>query len=62
MAASVESPTVDRIARAGETARGAIDPGGDAFASAAYRKLLTGVLTKRALTRAVARAMQVPAA
>jgi CO/xanthine dehydrogenase FAD-binding subunit len=53
-------PTADRIARAGETARGAVAPGGDAFASAAYRTLLTGVLTKRCLTRAVARAMHVP--
>jgi CO/xanthine dehydrogenase FAD-binding subunit len=41
--------------------RAAVEPAGDAFASAGYRKLLAGVLTKRALTRAVARAMEVSA-
>ena len=56
-----QEPTADRIARAGEIARAAVEPSGDAVASAGYRKLLAGVLTKRALTRAVARAMDVPA-
>jgi carbon-monoxide dehydrogenase medium subunit len=34
-----------------------IDPAGDAFASGAYRKLLARVLARRALTRAVDRAL-----
>jgi CO/xanthine dehydrogenase FAD-binding subunit len=52
-------PTAERVARAAEVARAAIEPGSDAFVSAAYRKLLIGVLTRRALTRAVAGAMAV---
>jgi CO/xanthine dehydrogenase FAD-binding subunit len=56
-----QEPTSERIARAGTAARGGVEPGSDAFASASYRTLLTGVLTKRALTRAVARALEVPA-
>jgi CO/xanthine dehydrogenase FAD-binding subunit len=56
-----QEPTADRLARAAGVAREHVAPGGDAFASAEYRKLLAGVLAKRALTRAVARAMAVPA-
>jgi carbon-monoxide dehydrogenase medium subunit len=52
-------PTAEQIARVAAVARDGVSPGGDAFASAGYRKLLAGVLTKRALTLAVTRAMQV---
>jgi len=52
-------PVAERLARAVELARAAIEPPSDAFVSAAYRKLLIGVLTRRALTRAVAGAMAV---
>jgi CO/xanthine dehydrogenase FAD-binding subunit len=50
-------PTTDRIAQVADAARDALDPASDAFASGAYRTLLAGVLARRALTRAVARAM-----
>ena len=49
-------PTAERVARVADLARDALDPASDAFVSAAYRKLVAGVLTRRALTRAVARA------
>jgi CO/xanthine dehydrogenase FAD-binding subunit len=52
-------PTSERIARAADIARGSIEPASDAFVSAAYRKLLVGVLTRRALARAVSNAMAV---
>ena len=52
-------PTSERIARAADVARGSVEPASDAFVSAAYRTLLVGVLTRRALTRAVASAMAV---
>jgi CO/xanthine dehydrogenase FAD-binding subunit len=52
-------PTVERVARAADVARASVEPGSDAFVSAAYRTLLVGVLTRRALTRAVARALEV---
>ena len=52
-------PTTERIARAAEMARAALRPTSDAFVSAAYRRLLAGVLARRALTRAVARALEV---
>ncbi len=52
-------PTSERVAGAGDAARATIEPGSDAFVSAAYRKLLVGVLTRRALARAVAGAMAV---
>ncbi len=54
-----EAPVSDRIARAAEAVRTQVTPQSDAFASGAYRALLAGVLTKRALTRAVARALDV---
>lgn len=56
-----EPPATDRIARAAELARAEVTPQSDAFASGEYRTLLAGVLTKRALARAVSRAMAVPA-
>lgn len=52
-------PTAERIARAADAARDALDPQSDAFVSAAYRRLLAGVLARRALQRAVARALDV---
>jgi CO/xanthine dehydrogenase FAD-binding subunit len=52
-------PTAEQIARAAEAARAAVAPESDAFVSAAYRRLLAGVLARRALTRAVARALEV---
>lgn len=51
-------PTAERVARAAETARAAVRPDSDTFVSAAYRKVLAGVLTRRALTRAVSRALE----
>jgi carbon-monoxide dehydrogenase medium subunit len=54
-----QEPTAERIGRVAETARADLDPGSDAFVSAAYRRHLAGVLARRALTRAVARALEV---
>jgi carbon-monoxide dehydrogenase medium subunit len=51
-------PTAERIARAADLARDGLDPQSDAFVSAAYRRLLAGVLARRALARAVARALE----
>jgi carbon-monoxide dehydrogenase medium subunit len=53
-------PSSERIAQAAERLRAAIDPASDAFASATYRRLLAGVLTRRALVRAVGRSMSAP--
>lgn len=50
-------PTPERLGRAAAIAREAISPESDAFASAAYRRHLAGVLARRALARAVARAL-----
>jgi carbon-monoxide dehydrogenase medium subunit len=50
-------PTPDRIARASAVARDGLAPESDAFASASYRRLLARVLARRALGRAVARAL-----
>jgi len=52
-------PTSDRIAQAADAARAAVAPESDAFVSAAYRRLLVGVLARRALARAAARALEV---
>jgi carbon-monoxide dehydrogenase medium subunit len=51
-------PTSEQVARAARAARAAIQPSGDAFVSAAYRSLLIEVLGRRALTRAVSRALE----
>src|SRR2546427_555465 len=48
-----QAPSAERLARAAEIARDGLDPQSDAFASGAYRRLLAGVLTRRALARAV---------
>src|SRR5262249_56267357 len=52
-------PTSERIARAAEAARATVAPESDAFVSAEYRRLLVGVLARRALTRAASRALEV---
>jgi carbon-monoxide dehydrogenase medium subunit len=51
-------PTAERLGQAASAARDALRPESDAFVSAAYRRLLAGVLARRALTRAVARAIE----
>jgi aerobic carbon-monoxide dehydrogenase medium subunit len=51
-----QEPSADRLARAAEIARDSLDPQSDAFVSGAYRRLLAGVLTRRALGRAVSSA------
>ena len=53
-------PADARLARAAEIARDGLEPPSDAFVSGAYRRLLAGVLCRRALGRAVARALGVP--
>jgi CO/xanthine dehydrogenase FAD-binding subunit len=50
-------PTAQRVARAAALARATLPTQSDAFASAAYRSLLVEVLGRRALGRAVSRAM-----
>jgi CO/xanthine dehydrogenase FAD-binding subunit len=52
-------PSDEQLARVAAVAADALDPQGDPFASAAYRRHLARVLTRRALTRAVARALEV---
>jgi carbon-monoxide dehydrogenase medium subunit len=52
-------PTAERLGQAADAARDALRPESDAFVSAAYRRLLAGVLARRALGRAVVRAMEV---
>jgi len=49
-------PSAQRIAEAAEVVRSSIDPPGDIHASPAYRRRLAAVLTRRALTRAIAAA------
>ena len=53
-----QEPTAAVLAGAAEIARDRLDPPSDAFASGPYRRLLAGVLGRRALARAVARAIQ----
>jgi len=48
-----QEPSADRLARVAEIARDGLDPQSDAFVSGAYRRLLAGVLARRALARAV---------
>src|SRR3989454_10125871 len=48
-----QEPGAERLAHAHEDVRTRLDPQSGAFASGAYRRLLAGVLTRRALTRAV---------
>lgn len=55
-----QEPSGARLARAAEIARDALTPQSDAFVSGAYRRLLAGVLARRALGRAAARALEVP--
>jgi carbon-monoxide dehydrogenase medium subunit len=50
-------PTAERLAEVAALARDRLAPQSDAFVSAAYRRLLAGVLARRALARAVARAL-----
>ncbi|HMH51647.1 MAG TPA: xanthine dehydrogenase family protein subunit M [Candidatus Acidoferrum sp.] len=52
-------PTPERLGEAADAARDALNPESDAFVSAGYRRLLAGVLARRALTRAVTRAMEI---
>ena len=52
-------PTPERLGEAADAARDALSPESDAFVSAGYRRLLAGVLARRALARAVARVMEV---
>jgi CO/xanthine dehydrogenase FAD-binding subunit len=50
-------PTAARVAAAATAVRDSLEPPSDAFVSAGYRSLLVGVLARRALGRAVTRAM-----
>ena len=54
---SGQEPTPDRLAQAAVHARDALQPQSDAFVSGAYRRHLAGVLARRALVRAAARAV-----
>ena len=49
-------PTAERLAHVAGVARDALSPQSDAFVSGAYRRHLAGVLARRAMTRATARA------
>lgn len=53
-----QQPTAEAISAAAETVNSELDPPADIHASAAYRRQLARVLTRRALTRAFARAAQ----
>ncbi len=53
-----QEPTAERVALVARTARSSVEPHGDAFVSAAYRSLLVEVLGRRALARAVSRALE----
>ena len=52
-------PTPEHLGEAADAVRDALRPESDAFVSAAYRWLLSGVLARRALTRALTRAIAV---
>jgi carbon-monoxide dehydrogenase medium subunit len=52
-----QEPTAERLAQAAIVARDALSPQSDAFVSGAYRRHVAGVLARRALTRATARAV-----
>jgi carbon-monoxide dehydrogenase medium subunit len=54
-----QEPTADRLGHAALLARDALNPESDAFVSSAYRRHLAGVLARRALSRATARAARV---
>ncbi len=49
--------TAEILSNAKEAATAAVDPEGDVHATAAYRRKLTGVMTERALRKAVLRAV-----
>jgi CO/xanthine dehydrogenase FAD-binding subunit len=53
-----QEPTAERLALAARTARASMQPHADAFVSAGYRSLLVEVLGRRALARAVHRALE----
>lgn len=53
-----QEPTAECLAQAAKLARASIEPHGDVFVSAAYRSLLVEILGRRALTRAVHRALE----
>lgn len=53
-----QTPSAGRFADAAEAVRSAIMPEGDVHATAEYRRHLAGVLTERALARALERAIQ----
>jgi CO/xanthine dehydrogenase FAD-binding subunit len=53
-------PTAERVALAARTARETVPTHTDAFVSSAYRSLLVEVLGRRALARAVGRALAAP--
>ena len=52
-------PTAESTGQAADAARDALAPESDVFVSGAYSRFLAGVLARRALTRAVARAIEV---
>lgn len=53
-------PDEARIAEVAQAASAGVEPEGDLHASAEFRRHLSGVLTRRALPKAVARARQTP--
>jgi aerobic carbon-monoxide dehydrogenase medium subunit len=53
-----KSPSANRLAEASSRAAAGVEANSDLYASADYRKHLAGVLTRRALERAVERARQ----
>ena len=53
-----QGPEAERIAAAAEAVRAGVDPPSDIHASSGYRRHLSGVLARRVLTQAFARARQ----